>query len=73
MICLICRQAEIIQDSTSISFERGEFRMLVNHVPARVCPVCGEAILDEVTSTRLLSLVEKTFQDGLMDEVCEYQ
>ncbi|MCE9647537.1 MAG: type II toxin-antitoxin system MqsA family antitoxin [Chloroflexi bacterium] len=73
MICLICRQAEIVPGSTSIPFERGEFRLLVNHVPARICPVCGEAILEEMTAIRLLSLVEGTLQDGLMDEVRDFE
>jgi YgiT-type zinc finger domain-containing protein len=72
MICLICRQAEIVNDFTSITLEREEFRLLVNHVPAHVCPSCGEAIVDEDVAIRLISKAEETFEQGVREDVCEY-
>jgi YgiT-type zinc finger domain-containing protein len=72
MNCLICRQAEIIEGFTSITFEREEFRLLINHVPAYICPNCGEAIVDENVATRLLSVAEDVINEGIIEDVREY-
>ena len=72
MICLICRQAETIDGITSVDFERGEMRLVINHVPARVCPSCGEAYLDEEVAMRLLRAAEETSKLGISDHVTEY-
>ncbi len=73
MICLICRQAQTIDGFTSVSFERGEMRLVINNIPARVCPRCGEAYVDEDVATRLLQDAEELARVGLMDVVREYE
>ncbi len=72
MICLICRQAEIVDGLTSVHFERGEMRLVVNNVPARVCPSCGEAYLDEEVAVKLLRAAEEMSTAGIRDGVIEY-
>jgi YgiT-type zinc finger domain-containing protein len=72
MICLICRQAEIVDGFTSITLEREEFRLLVNHVPAHICPKCGEAIVDEDVAIQLISKAEDSFEQGVREDVREY-
>jgi hypothetical protein len=52
--------------------EREEFRMLVNHVPAHICPSCGEAIVEEDVAMRLISKAEDSFGQGVREDVCEY-
>ena len=73
MICLICRQAETVDGLTTVSFERGEMRLVVNNVPARVCTSCGEAYLDEEVSVRLLREAKEMFKAGKSDDVIEYK
>ena len=72
MNCLICRQAETVDKLTSVHFERGEFRLVVNSVPARVCPKCGEAYVDESVAVRLLRDAEEMSRVGINDNVIEY-
>ena len=72
MNCLICRQAEIVDGFTSIILEREEFRLLINHVPAHVCPSCGEAIVDEDVAIQLINKAEDSFAQGLPEDVLEY-
>ena len=72
MICLICRQDETVDGLTSVNFERGEMRLVVNNVPARVCPSCGEAYVDEQVAVRLLREAEEMFKAGISDDVIEY-
>jgi len=73
MNCLICRQAEIVDGLTSVTFERGEMRLIVNHVPARVCPSCGEAYVEEDVAVQLLRDAEAISAAGMMDEVMKYK
>jgi YgiT-type zinc finger domain-containing protein len=73
MICLICRQAELVDGFTSINFERGEIRFMITHVPARVCPSCGEAYVDEEVAVQLLRDADELSRVGIMDVVREYE
>jgi YgiT-type zinc finger domain-containing protein len=72
MICLICRQSDIVDGFTSITLEREEFRLLINHVPAHICPSCGEAIVDEDVAIQLISEAENSFEQGMREDVREY-
>ena len=72
MICLICRQADVIPKFTSVTFERGEMRLVISNVPANVCPSCEEAYVDEDVALRLLQDAEDMSTAGLMDDVMEY-
>ena len=72
MICLICRQAETVDGLTSVHFERGEMSLIVNNVPAHVCPGCGEAYVDEDVAIRLLREAEAISTAGELDNVIEY-
>jgi YgiT-type zinc finger domain-containing protein len=73
MICLICRQAVIADGLTSISFERGEMRLVINKVPAQVCPGCGEAYVEETVAVQLLREAKKISEAGTLEEVIEYR
>jgi len=72
MMCLICRQAEIVDGLTSVHFERGEVRLTVNHVPARVCTHCGESYVDEEIASQLLHIAKEMSETGVLDAQCEY-
>lgn len=72
MICIICRQAELVDGFTSIPFERDEFRLLIRNIPAQVCPNCGEAIVDEDVAVHLLEKAKAIFEQGIMEGACEY-
>jgi len=72
MICIICRQADIVDGQTSVKFERGEIRLVVNNVPAQICPSCGEAYVDEEVAVQLLHDLEKMSKAGELDAHFEY-
>ena len=72
MICLVCRQAEIIDQSTFVYLERGEFKFILNSVPARVCPNCGEAYVEEATAARVLTIARQAYEAGIVDTQSEY-
>lgn len=72
MICLICRQAEVVDSFTVVTFERGEFKLMVTSVPARICPGCGEAYVQEATAIQLLDIAGRTRSLGILDIQTEY-
>lgn len=73
MICLICRQEETIRSLTSILLERGEVRIVIDHVPAYLCPNCGEAYVDQDVAIRLLQGAEARSMVGKLDSSEEYE
>jgi len=72
MICLICRQTDVISRLTSVTFERGEMKVVINSVPANICPSCGEAYVGEDVAMQLLQDAEEMSAAGAMDDVMEY-
>ena len=72
MICVMCRQAETVDGLISIHFERGEFRVIVNGVPARVCPGCGESYVDEEVVVVLLQSAANALNAGMLEAQYEY-
>jgi YgiT-type zinc finger domain-containing protein len=72
MICLICRQAEIVDGLTSVRFERGEITLVVNRVPAWTCSHCGEAFVDESIAQQLLQEAEKVSRAGIPHLAYDY-
>ena len=72
MNCLICRQAETVVGLTAVHFERGEMGLVVNNVPARICPSCGEAYVDEEVAVQLLRGAEEMSKAGMVETGIEY-
>jgi YgiT-type zinc finger domain-containing protein len=72
MICLICRQAKLIDGQTSVNFERGETHLVITSVPAHVCPSCWEAYVDEDVASQLLRIAGEISEAGMFDVHCEY-
>ena len=47
-------------------------RLIINNVPARVCPNCGEAYVGEEVAVKLLWDVNEMSNAGMMEDVIEY-
>jgi YgiT-type zinc finger domain-containing protein len=72
MICVVCRQADTMDGLTQVAFARGEFRLLIKSVPARVCPGCGESYVEEEVAVQLLQSAEEVYHEGNSDAHTEY-
>jgi len=72
MNCLICRQANLVHGFTDISLGRDEIRFSINHVPAQICPNCGEAVLTEEVAGRVLIMAEQAVDAGSFEESHDY-
>lgn len=72
MTCVYCKRGEPVSGTTSMTYERGDAVVVIRKIPALVCPKCGEAYFDEVTSTRLDGIVDEAFRAGAQIELREY-
>ena len=73
MICLICRQAELVDGLASALFERGEVKCTITSIPAKVCPNCGDAVVKENVALELLQEMNDLVRSGLTEETRDYQ
>jgi YgiT-type zinc finger domain-containing protein len=69
---MICNQAETVTGKISVLFERGETRLVINNVPVRVCPICGEAFADANVTASLLREAEGVAKLGTRLDEREY-
>ena len=72
MICLICRQAELVNGLTSVTLERAEIRLTAKNVPAFICPSCGDACVSGDVAVRLLRSAERLVKTGVRESIYEY-
>lgn len=72
MKCVICKQAEAAQGTTTVTLERDGLTLVVKGVPARVCPNCGEAYVDEDVAAGLLKTAEEGSRAGAQVEIRRY-
>jgi len=73
MKCLMCKNENTVEGTTSVTFERDGMTLVVKNVPAQVCPNCGEAYVDEETTARLLESAEEAASEGVQVEIRDYQ
>jgi YgiT-type zinc finger domain-containing protein len=73
MKCLLCKHDKTVDGTTTVTLQRDGTTLVVNNVPAQVCPNCGEAYVSEEVSSRLLESAEQAARDGVQVEVRNYQ
>lgn len=72
MKCVICKQAVPQKGWATVTLERDGLTLVFKHVPARVCPNCGEEYVDEDVSAQLLDNAEALARDGAQVDIREY-
>ena len=72
MKCYVCKQAETLPGTTTVTLERGGRTLVYRGVPAQVCQNCGEAYVDEQVSAQLLESAEREVRNGTQFEIREF-
>jgi YgiT-type zinc finger domain-containing protein len=70
--CVVCKQGELQEGTSTVTLEREERVLVFRKVPALVCEVCGEEYVDEDTTSVLLSAAEDAARSGVQLDVREY-
>jgi YgiT-type zinc finger domain-containing protein len=73
MKCVVCKQAEIGDGTTTITLERGDTTIVFKNVPARVCPNCGEDYIDESVAKQLMDSAEEMEKRGIQVEIRQFK
>jgi len=72
MKCVICKHAETIPGTTTVTLERGGLTYVIKQVPAQVCPNCGEDYVDENVTCDLLKSAEQMAKVGAQVDIRQY-
>jgi YgiT-type zinc finger domain-containing protein len=72
MRCLICKQDDTRPGVTTVTLERDELTLVIKGVPARVCPNCGEAYVEDQVAADLLATAERMAAAGAQVDVRQY-
>ncbi len=72
MRCVICKQADVMPGTATVTLERGGMMLVFKPVQARVCPNCGEEYIDEEAVDQLMETAEQAALSGVQVDVREY-
>ena len=72
MRCVVCKQADVKAGTTTVTLERDELTLVIKNVPARVCPNCGEAYVDQAVTAELLRDAEAMARSGAQVDIRQY-
>lgn len=72
MKCVVCKSGETRPGTTTVTFERDGFTLVMKEVPAEICTNCGEDYVDEAVARDILALAEKMAKTGSKIEVIKY-
>ena len=62
MRCVRCEDEETVDSETTVAFGKNGVAFLFRHVPAMVCPECGEEYLSEKIQDRLTDITNRCLQ-----------
>ena len=72
MKCVVCKQGETRQGTTTLTLERQGATIIVKSVPAQVCENCDEAYIDDEVSRRVLETARNAAEAGVEVDIREY-
>ncbi len=72
MKCVICKHGETQAGQTTVTLDRNDVTLVIRHVPAEVCRVCGEAYFTEDVTQCLWDVAEQASRAGAHIDIREY-
>lgn len=72
MKCIICKNGETVESSSTVTIERDALTFVVKKVPAKVCANCGEAYVDEQIAAELFKAADEAAKSGAEIDVRHY-
>ncbi|MCA1917593.1 type II toxin-antitoxin system MqsA family antitoxin [Methanospirillum hungatei] len=73
MKCVQCNEGVTVDSFTTVAFEKNGVAFLFRHVPAMICPVCGEEYLSEEIQDRISEITNRCLEPGLSVNVYDFQ
>lgn len=72
MRCPVCK-TEMKEGKTELTLKRQRSVVVMEDVPAMVCPQCGEASIDASVSQAAYEIAEKEIRRGVALEFCKFK
>ena len=69
MKCLDCKHGIPVKGKATLSVNKNNCAIVIKHVPALVCPVCGTYYLDEKNTERVLETGNSAIKNGTEVEI----
>ncbi len=69
MTCVICKTGSYSAGLTTVVLIRGNSAVIIKEVPAQVCDQCGEYILSDEVSEKLLQIAHEAHINGTEVEI----
>lgn len=70
--CPLCK-SEMKEGKTELTLKRARSVVVIEDVPAMVCPQCGEASIDASTSQAAYEIAEREILRGVALEFCKFK
>lgn len=70
--CPLCK-TKMIKGTTELTLRRDRSIVVIEKIPAMVCPQCGEASIDAVTSQAAYEIAEREILRGVTLEFCSFR
>ncbi len=73
MKCLICKHGTPKPGVTNFTVERDGVLVVIRHVPASICEICGEEYFDDSITDELYKQVDGAIKAGQEVSIQEFQ
>lgn len=72
MNCVICKNGSLSDGSVTVTLQRDNSVIIVKNVPASVCNNCGEYVLGELVTEKIMQLAEEAVNKNAEVEILQY-
>jgi len=72
MKCLFCKQEEMSPGLVTVVLQRGDTTVVFKEVPADVCKNCGEYVLSDEVTGKLLERAEEAVRKNTEVEILKF-
>ena len=73
MKCVICKQGETHNGTTTVTLEQNSTTLVFKEVPAQVCSNCLETYIEEEIAHQLLTVAKQSVDAGVQVDVREFK
>lgn len=70
--CPACK-AEMQKGNTELTFKRDRSVVVIEDIPAMVCPQCGEASIEASISQIIYEIADREIKRGVALEFCKFK
>lgn len=63
MDCVVCKNGQLTDGYVTVTLQRGEKIIVIKQVPAQICQNCGDYMLTEKVTQRLMHMANQAVRE----------